>query len=363
MTKGLSMFKPSIHWLYILIPVCVFLNKQDGMSPALIFFMTALAIIPVAHLIVEATEHLAKHTGEAVGGLLNATFGNAPELIIAIVALRAGHFEMVSASIIGAILANLLMAQGASFLLGGIRCGDQEFNTNAIRNYGTMMLIAVISMAIPSAFGRALSGSGNEAAISHLNITISILLLCTYVLFLFFSLRTHKDLFKAKSVSVDSDHGHAWSIQRAVITLLGASALAAFLSEILVGSAEGAGEIMGMSEAFIGLICVAVVGGAAESISAITMGTKGRMDLSIGISMGSSIQIALFVAPVLVLLSYFIAPQPFHLDFNARLLGFLLLSVILGVLVSGDGRSNWFKGVQLLVLYFMLAATLYLIPN
>lgn len=356
------MFKPSINWLFIFAPVSFFLEHSFAVSPAVVFFISALSIIPVAHLIVEATENLAKHTGDAIGGLLNATFGNAPELIIALVALRAGQFEIVSASIIGAILANLLLAQGLSFLLGGLRFQDLEYNTHSIRLYCTMMLIAVVSMAIPSAFGRAMDGKGLDLAVGYLNISISLVLLVTYALFLLFSLKTHSHLFAAKSEK-DVSHAHGWSVQRSVTTLLGASLLAAFLSEILVGSAEGAGQIMGMSPAFIGLICVAIVGGAAESLSAITMGKRGKMDLSIGISMGSSIQIALFVAPVLVLASYFVAPRPFHLLFNARLLGFLLLTVLLGTLVSGDGRANWFKGVQLLVLYFMLAATLYLIPG
>ncbi|RIL12596.1 MAG: cation transporter, partial [Proteobacteria bacterium] len=155
---------------------------------------------------------------------------------------------------------------------------------------------------------------------------------------------------------------NVWSVSRSLLTLLGASVLAALLSEILVGSAEGAGHELGMSEAFVGLICVAVVGGAAESLSAISVASKNRMDLSLGISLGSSIQIALFVAPVLVLSSYFIAPRPFHLIFNPQLLGFLLLSVLLSAIIAGDGRSNWYKGVQLIVLYLLLALTLYLLP-
>ncbi len=360
----MSKIRPSINWLFLFVPLSVVVERMEGVSEALVFFLAALAIVPVAHLIVEATGKIAEHTGEAVGGLLNATFGNAPELIIALVALRAGHFEMVSASLIGAILANILLAQGISSFIGGLRYHDQAYNPTSIRVYSSMMLVAVVSLAIPSAFGRAFGKiEGAGASVVSLNIAMAVMLLLTYVLYLLFTLRTHKQQLAAVASATASDeHGASWSVQRALLTLLGASVLAAFLSEILVGSSEGAGRALGMSESFIGLICVAIVGGAAESLSAITMGARNRMDLSFGIAFGSSIQIALFVAPVLVLLSHFIAPQPFNLMFNGQLLGFLLLSVLLGAIVSGDGHSNWFKGVQLIVFYLMLAVTLYLFP-
>jgi len=360
-TKG--RFAPSINWLFVLTPLSLLLADREGISPAVVFFVSALAIIPIARLIVHATEKIAHHTGEAVGGLLNATFGNAPELIICIVALRSGLFDMVSASIIGALLANLLLAQGVSFLVGGVRYHEQSYNPQSIHLYISMMLIAVVSLIVPSAFCKALGPAGSEQAISILSLGVSMILLATYVLYLIFTLKTHAKLFAAIEAERPAEHREdVWSVSRALLTLLGASVLAALLSEVLVGSAEGAGHELGMSEAFVGLICVAVVGGAAESLSAISVASKNRMDLSLGISLGSSIQIALFVAPVLVLSSYFIAPRPFHLIFNEQLLGFLLLSVLLSAIVAGDGRSNWYKGVQLIVLYLLLALTLYLLP-
>lgn len=340
------------------------LSKMDGISPSLVFFVSAVAIVPIAKLIVHATEKIAFHTGESIGGLLNATFGNAPELIICLVALRSGLIEMVSASIIGAILANLLLAQGLSFFIGGLRYHDQEYNPNSVRLYNSMMLIAVVSLLVPSAVGKALGVTGTENILANLSIGVSIMLLVTYVLYLIFTLRTHTTLYAAvASTEPESAHSKPWSVSRSLLTLVGASIMAAVLSEVLVGSAEGAGHELGMSEVFIGLIFVAVVGGAAESLSAISVASRNRMDLSLGISLGSSIQIALFIAPVLVLSSYVIAPRPFNLIFNTHLLNFLLLAVLLSAIIAGDGRSNWYKGVQLIVLYLMLGFTLYLIPS
>ena len=353
-----------MRWLFILVPVSFILGEIPGLSPALIFFVSALAIVPIAHLIAESTEQIAKRTGEAIGGLLNATFGNFPELVISLAALHAGKNDLVSASIIGAILANLLLAQGVSFFHPPQKYHDQEYNPNSIRLYSSMMLVAVASLAIPSAFAHGGSGADRLAAGVSLNISISVLLLIMYILYLVFTLITHPQ--PAADKATDQQDGHKreqWSTKRSVFSLVGASVVAALLSEILVGSAEGAGNQLGMSEAFIGLICVAVVGGAAESLSAITMASRDRMELSIGISLGSSIQIALFIAPLLVILSYFIAPQPFLLVFNSQLITFLFISVLLGALVAGDGRSNWYKGLQLILLYLMLGVTLYLVPG
>jgi len=356
------MLKPSINWLFAFVPITLALEHLPGITPPMIFFSAALSIVPIAHLLVESTEHLAKHTGEAIGGLLNATFGNAPELIIALVALRSGYLEMVRASIIGAILANLLLAQGAAFLYGGIKFHDQLYNAAAARMYSTMMMIAVVSLAIPSAFGKVLAGPGGDERVAMLNVQLSLILLITYALYLVFMLKTHPNYF-ASEQSAEAEEGHAvWSVPRAVGTLIFASVLAALMSEVLVGAAEGTGKSLGMTETFIGLVCLAVVGGAAESASAIAMAGKNRMDLSIGIAIGSSIQIALFVAPVLVLLSYVIAPHPLTLAFNGLSIGFLLISVLIGAMVSGDGRANWYKGVQLIVVYLMLAVMIYLAP-
>jgi Ca2+:H+ antiporter len=357
--------KPSLNWLLVFIPVSLAL-EHAGASPPLIFFSAALAIIPIAALIVRATGQLATYTGDAVGGLLNATFGNAPELIIALVALKAGEMEMVRASIIGAILANLLLALGFAFLLGGIRHRTQEYNARASRAYSTMMLLAAMSLAVPSAFSRYFAPDETLRQEALLNVWIAAALLAIYVLYLVYSLRTHPETFA--SAGGQEGHGHhaegsRWSLPRALASLVFASLLAAWMSEVLVGAADGTGQALGMSSVFIGIVFLAVVGGAAESGSAIAMGAKNKPDLAIGIALGSSIQIALFIAPVLVFASYFIAPVPLELSFGRAEVGSLFIAVIIGALVCGEGQSNWFKGAQLVTVYLIFALMFYFMPG
>lgn len=355
--------RSSIHWLFIFIPVSVVMERL-GVPPTLLFFSAALAIVPIARLIVISTEQLATRTGDAVGGLLNATFGNAPELIIALVALKAGLPDMVRAALIGAILANLLLALGVAFLLGGLRHHDQHFNPMAARAYSTMMLLAAMSMIVPSAFSRYFSPEGTIRQEHLLNTGIAVVLLITYGLYLLFSLKTHPGIFSSVgSAGEKRAEGSQWSVIRAVGTLVGVSLLAAWMSEILVGAAEGTGKALGMTQTFIGMVFLAIVGGAAESGSAIAMARKNKLDLSVGIALGSSIQIALFVAPVLVLASYFIAPQPLELAFGRAEIGSLFLGVLLGTIVCGDGQSNWYKGVQLITVYAIIAMMFYFIPE
>jgi Ca2+:H+ antiporter len=358
-----SLLRPSLDWLFVFIPLAVALEHASVPAPAL-FFCAALAILPIARLIVHSTEQIARRTGDAVGGLLNATFGNAPELIIALVALKAGLFDMVRASLIGAILANLLLALGVSFLVGGLRHHDQHYNPVASRTYATMMLIASMSLAVPSAFSRFFAPSGTIREEKLLNLGVAVVLLAAYGLYLLYSLKTHPKSFASVE---EGEKGHAegkaWSVGRAVGSLIAASVLAAWMSEILVGAAEGTGKALGMSQTFIGLVLVAIVGGAAESGSAIAMAGKNKMDLSVGIALGSSIQIALFVAPALVLASYVVAPHPLELSFNRAETGSLFLGVLLGTVVCGDGHSNWFKGVQLIAVYAILALLFYVVPD
>ncbi len=356
--------KPSIYWLFVFIPVTVILEHAGKLPPPVIFFSAALAIVPIATLIVQATEQISTRTGDAIGGLLNATFGNAPELIIATVALRAGYLDMVRASLIGAILANLLLALGLSFFLGGLRYRDQKYNPLAARTYSTMMLIAVISLLVPSAFSRILAPESTIRQEQLLNIGIAVVLLLAYGLYLIFSLKTHPGAFASVDSGDEAHHeGKQWSTARAVGSLIAASVLAAWMSEILVGAAEGTGKSLGMTQTFIGIVFLAIVGGAAESGSAIAMARKNKMDLAVGIALGSSIQIALFVAPVLVLLSYFIAPQPLELSFNRAETGSLFMGVLIGALVCGDGQSNWYKGIQLVTVYTIIALMFYFIPG
>jgi Ca2+:H+ antiporter len=381
-------FKPSLRWLFAFIPVTVALEHVEGLSPPLLFFSAALAIVPIAALIVRSTEHLSEKTGDTVGGLLNATFGNAPELIISIVALRAGLHDMVRASLVGALLANLLLAQGASFLLGGLRHHEQKFNARSSKLYASMMLIAVISLIVPSAFSRFLSAAGPDAhglAVSF-DFVLCGVLLAAYALYLFFMMKTHADLFRSEAGAEgktegergkagkgrkeaagghgDPDHGPPWSLTRSIASLLVASVLAAWMSEILVGAAEGTGKSLGMSEVFIGIVFLAIVGGAAESGSAIAMARKDKMDLSVGIALGSCVQIALFVAPLLVFISHVVSPSsPLTLSFTRAETGTLFLAVLLSTMVASDGTSNWYKGVQLVVMYGIVALLFYFLPT
>jgi Ca2+:H+ antiporter len=354
---------PSLNWLLAFIPISLALEYAHVPAPVL-FFSAALAIVPIARLIVHSTEQLALYTGDAIGGLLNATFGNAPELIIAVVALRAGFFDMVRASIIGAILANLLLATGVAFLLGGLRFHTQDYNPSVARLYSSMMLISAISLGIPSAFNRFFSPEGTLPAEKLVNLGTAVVLLAAYGLYLVFLIKTHPDYFQSVAVAEEQHgaHGERWSVGRAVGSLLGASVLAAWMSELLVGAAEGTGEALGMSQVFIGIVFLAVIGGAAESGSAIAMARKNKLDLTVGIAMGSSIQIALFVAPMLVFASSVIAPQPLELAFSRAEIGALFLAVLVGATVASDGRSNWYKGVQLILMYAMIAILFYFLP-
>lgn len=354
--------KPGIHYLLLFIPITLGLEYNHASAP-MIFFSAAISIVPIARLIGNSTEHLATYTGDAVGGLLNATFGNFPELIIAIIALKAGLHGMVLASLAGAILANLLLAMGVSFLVGGSKFHNQDYNVTSIRVYSSMMMIAVISLTIPSGFHIfAVEKSAIENE-NLLNIYLAVVLLVAYVLYLFFMIKTHPDFFRSEGKGHEEEHEGRWSITRALITLVVASVLAAFMSEVLVGAAEETGKVLGMSSVFIGVVFLAIVGGAAESISAISMAAKNKMDLSIGIAVGSSIQIALFVAPALVIMSTFVGPGQMNLTFPKGLIVMLFLSVILASMVAGDGRSNWYKGVQLIIVYVIIAMMLFFIPS
>ena len=355
--------KPSMNWLFVFIPISVALEYAHVPDPVL-FFSAALAIVPIARLIVMSTEQIATRTGDAIGGLLNATFGNAPELIIALVALHAGFYDMVRASIIGAVLANLLLATGAAFFLGGLRNHIQEYNSGAARLYSSMMLISAVCLGVPSAFNRFFSPEATLHAEKLVNIGTAVVLLASYVLYLIFLLKTHPDYFASASATTeDGHHGPPWSTGRALGSLVGASVLAAWMSEILVGAAEGTGKALGMTEAFIGIVFLAVIGGAAESGSAIAMARRNKPDLTIGIAMGSSIQIVLFVAPALVLVSGLVAPQPLELSFTRAELGALFLGVLVASIVAGDGRSHWYKGAQLMLMYAMIAILFYFLPQ
>ena len=354
--------RPSLLWLLVLAPVAALFDHAGIVPAGVVFFCAALAIVPFAKLIVRGTEQVAAHTGATVGGLLNATFGNLPELIIAFAALRAGLLEMVRASIVGALLANLLVALGVSFLLGGLRHHSQEYNPNAVRIYSSTMVLAWISLALPSAFHRALESEPHLGVHATLDLVVAVVLLGMYGLFLLYSLRTHPETFAELNAPSSAESEEHPSLRLGIGTLLVASLGAAWMSEILVGAAEQAGHALGMSQMFMGVIVLALVGGAAESGSAIAMGRANRPDLSIGIALGSCVQIALFVAPILVLVAPAMGQPQFRLVFSQAEMWMLFGAVLLGATVTTTGQANWFKGAQLLALYLIIAAILYLIP-
>jgi Ca2+:H+ antiporter len=353
--------KLGLRLLLVFIPAALVLEHLAADRPALVFVAAALGIIPLAGLIVQATEQIAHRTGDAVGGLLNATFGNAPELIIAVVALRAGMNDMVLASLAGAILANMLLGLGLAFLLGGLNHHDQEFNPRGAQMQASLMFMAVISMVVPAAFHNLVSAEAVHLE-RYLSIGVALVLLASYTLYLFFMLRTHPEVFASEQHHAEEEES-PWPVGRAVGLLVASSLVAAWMSEILVGAVEGASHDLGMSKAFIGMVVLAVVGGAAELGSAVAMGRRDRMDLAIGIAVGSSIQISLFVAPALVLLSLFMAPAPFLLNFGRGMLLLMFMAVLIGTIVAAGGRSNWYKGVQLLTVYLIFTLVFFLFPG
>jgi Ca2+:H+ antiporter len=363
--KLATFMKPSLNWFLVFVPISVYLEHFHSQAHLWIFFSACVAIIPLAGLLGEATEHIAERTGEGIGGLLNATFGNAAELIIAIVALRAGYIDVVKASLTGSIIGNLLLVLGATFLAGGFYHKIQQFNPIAARTQAAMLVLASIGLIIPALFHflRPPHVHLNEAAISLL---IAALLIIVYALSLVFSLRTHKELFRG-SVEAPSGEGvhpsQPWSWQVALLVLGVSTFFIAWMSEILVGSVEQAAEATGMSNVFVGIIVVAIVGNAAEHSTAVLVATKNRMDLSFGIAIGSSTQVALFVAPFLVFLSYLIAPQSMDLVFTRGEVLAVILSTFMMAFAAGDGRSNWFMGAQLLAVYLIFAVGFYFTPG
>jgi Ca2+:H+ antiporter len=268
---------------------------------------------------------------------------------------------MVLASLGGAILANMLLGLGSAFLLGGLRHHDQEFNPRGAQMQASLMFMAVISMVVPAAFHNLVSDEVAHLEL-YLSIGVALVLLASYVLYLVFMLKTHAEVFASERHHPEEEEAH-WPVGKAVALLVAASVGAAWMSEILVGAVEGASHDLGMSKAFIGLVVLAVVGGAAELGSAVAMGRKDRMDLAIGIAVGSSIQISLFVAPVLVLLSLVMAPAPFILNFGRGVLLLLFMAVLIGTIVASGGRSNWYKGVQLLTVYLIFTLVFFLFPG
>lgn len=354
-----------VYWLGVFIPVALVLRIVD-VSPSLIFAASAVGVVPTAALMGEATEHLAARAGPGIGGLVNVTFGNAPELIIAIFALADGLHEVVKASIVGSVVGNALLVLGAAMLAGGWRRMRQTFDRTAAQTQSGMLLVSVVALALPAVLQLSrhgdLPGVGGvrQAFGSDLNrvsLAVALVLIATYLAGLVFSLRTHRDLFNP--VHAESDLGSTWSLRRSVGTLAVAGVAVAVMSDLLVGSIERASRDIGLSQFFVGAFVVAVVGNAAEHYVAVVAAVKDKMDLAVNIAIGSSAQVGLFVAPVLVLLSFVVGPSPMALVFNGYELAALLsVALIVPVLLS-DGESTWFEGFQLIALYAVLGVVFY----
>lgn len=347
-------------WLLAFVPTVFIAEHLWPDAQTLLFVLSVFAIVPLAALLSHATESVASRTGDSVGGLLNATLGNLTELVIALAALRAGEYTLVKASIAGAIVTNTLFMLGASFLVGGLRHHTQEFNTASARLQAGQLFLATIALLVPSAIGRENSPQA-QALAQQLSLCLAILLIVIYGLGLLFSLKTHRKFFGSTEPGEEQESAH-WPLGLSLATLAVVTILVALISEVFVGSVQQAAIDLGMSKAFVGFIVVALVGGAAEMASAFSGAQKNRLDLSVGIALGSATQIALFVAPVLVLASYFLGPSPMTLEFWRGALAMMFFSTLTAVMISNSGRSAWFVGLLVLGIYMIFAIALYLLP-
>lgn len=346
-------------WLLAAVPILFIVQKARPEAHTLLFLLSVLAIIPLAVLLSHATESVAAKTGDAAGGLLNATLGNLTELVIAITALRAGQYALVKASITGAVVTNTLFMLGASFLLGGLKHHLQEYNRVNARIQAGLLFLATVALLIPSAISHVETASQAEFT-SKLSVGLSVLLITAYGLGLLFSLKTHRELFTSAE-SGETDEA-PWPLAVALTTLVIVTVLVAMTSEIFVESVQEAAEVLGLTPAFVGFIVVALLGAAAEMTAAFSAARKDRLDLSVSIALGSAAQIALFVAPVLTLLSYVIGPSPMDLQFWPGAIVMVLIATMTASLVTMSGRSAWFTGVLTLMVYLIFALTLYLLP-
>ena len=346
-------------WLLLFVPVLFIAKALAPDAHTMLFVMSVLAVVPLAALLSHATESVAAKTGDAVGGLLNATLGNLTELVIALTALQAGQYMLVKASVAGAIVTNSLFMLGASFLLGGLKHHVQDFNRIGARLQASLLVLATIALLVPSTVAEP--GLASSSAFTQtLSLGLSVMLILAYGLGMLFSLKTHPELFAS------AEHGSGdeapWPIRVALILLAVVTVLVALVSEVFVESVQEAAAAFSMTPAFVGFIVVALVSGAAEMASAFAGARRNRLDLSVGIALGSASQIALFVAPVMVLVSYVIGPMPMDLIFWPGAVVMMLFATLTASLVTNSGRSAWFTGVLLLNVHLIFAITLYLLP-
>jgi len=357
--------KPSLSWLLLIVPIAIGLRFWPGAeNPTALFICSAIGIIPLAGLMGRATEALAARMGEGAGGLLNATFGNAAELIIAVVALSKGLSGVVKASIAGSIIGNILLVLGLSILCGGTKYSEQRFNRTGARTSTISLSLAAIALIIPTVFHvtaeRSPSG-WSPIMEQRLSLAIALVLFITYFCVLGFSLKTHRHFFQGTESDLE-EKSEYWSRGKAIMVLLVATGFVALLSEFLVGTIESIRATFGITETFVGIIVVAIVGNAAEHSTAILMALKNKMDLSVGIAIGSSLQIALFVAPLLLFVSYLFG-KPMNLEFSRPEVFAVVASVYILFQISGDGETNWIEGVQLLSVYVILGILFFYLPE
>lgn len=360
----LAWFDPrQFGWVGYLLPVVPIAIAASFLhaGPVIQFVTAGLAIIPLAALMGQATEQLAHRVGSGIGGLLNATFGNAAELILALFALHKGLDEVVKASLTGSIIGNLLLVLGASLLAGGIKYPIQRFNKTAAGAGSTLMVLATIGLIVPALFHNLVpDGRGMEHRVS---VAVCVLLVLTYMLSLVFSLVTHRELISGMKEDEAAAISEAtWGLQHATVILLGSTILVAWMSEILVGAVEKTGEALGMNAVFMGVFVVAIVGNAAEHSTAIIMALKNQMDLAVGIALGSALQVALFVAPMLVFASY-LRETPMDLLFSTLEVVAVVLAVLVARMVAEDGESNWLEGAMLLMVYAILGVAFFYLPG
>jgi Ca2+:H+ antiporter len=350
----------ALRFLLVFVPASFYLAWTHA-SPTWVFAVSCLAVLPLAGLMGEATEHLTHHTGPGVGGLLNASFGNAAELILAFMALRAGEKEIVKASLTGSIIGNMLMVLGLAMLLGGWKRKELVFNRLTAESSSSMMVLSVVSLVIPAIYALVTHHNQPEH-LESISLDISYILIFTYAASLLFSLKTHERHFAPASGPGDPDAeiDRPWSVTRSLVVLLVAAVLVGFVAEVLVHAVAEAGKALGLGKVFMGVVVVAIVGNAAEHSTAVTVALKNKMDLSLGIAMGSSMQIALFVAPVLVIVGHFMG-MPLGLEFTVLEVVAVMLSTGAVALLIHDGKTNWFEGFQLLAIYAILAIAFYFV--
>ena len=344
-----------LKFMLIFIPISI-VGKFMNFSPSIMFILAALSIIPLAGLMGEGTEEISFYSGPKIGGFLNATFGNATELIISFFALKEGLFEVVKSSISGAIIGNILLVLGASMFAGGLKHKVQKFNINVVETTSSMLLFAVIGLCIPAVFTHTLNQSLLNTRYEGLTLVVAIIMFILYLCSLFFSFFTHKDLY---SVTYEEEGKAKWSLKKAIIVLVVATILIAIESEFLVSGVEDITSKLGLSEFFVGIILIPIIGNAAEHTTAITMALKDKMDVALEIALGSSLQVILFVAPILIFLSLLFTPM--SIIFNQFELVALIVSVLIANKVAGDGQSNWLEGAQLMDVYLIIAAGFFII--